>query len=120
MYSYIFTAHIIGALLFFVACIATFVSLFKPYKLETYRKLSLATSVLILGECVTGSVLTFLAYEPLNYLSLCGAIGAYTLLSIATLSVLKRKIREHKAELPAIVYPLSLAGIIPVVLTIFS
>ncbi len=120
MYSYIFTAHIIGALLFFVASITTFISLFRPYKIETYRKLALTTSVLIFGECVTGSVLTFLAYEPQNYLALCGTIGVYTLISIITLSILKRKIRESKAKFPALVYPLSLAGIVPVVLTIFS
>lgn len=120
MYSYIFTAHIIGAILFFIASIATLVSLFRPYKLETYRKLALATSVLIFGECVSGSALTILAYEPLNYLALCGAIGVYTLISITTLSILKRKITESKALLPTLVYPLSLAGIVPVVLTIFS
>jgi heme A synthase len=120
MYSYIFTAHIIGALLFFVASIATLVSLFRSYKIETYRKLAIATALLIFGECVTGSVLTFLAYEPLNYLTLCGAIGVYTLISITTLYILKRKMIELKAELPVIVYPLSFAGIIPVVLTIFS
>lgn len=120
MYSYIFTAHIIGALLFFVASIATLVSLFRPYKIETYRKLAITTALLIFGECATGSVLTFLAYEPLNYLALCGAIGVYTLISIVTLSILKRKMVENKAEFPALVYPLSLAGIAPVVLTIFS
>lgn len=120
MYSYIFTAHIIGALLFFVASIATFISLFKPYKPETYRKLALATSVLIFGECTTGSVLTILSYDPLNYLSLCAAIGVYTIISITTLYILKRKMTEHKEKLPALVYPLSFAGIVPVILTIFS
>jgi len=120
MYSYIFTAHIIGALLFFVASIATLVSLFRPYKLETYRKLAIATALLIFGECVTGSVLTILAYEPLNYISLCGAIGVYTIISITTLAILKQKIKKCEADLPVLVYPLSLAGIVPVVLTIFS
>lgn len=120
MYSYIFTAHIIGAILFFIASIATLISLFTPYKLETYRKLALGTSVLIFGECVTGSMLTILSYEPLNYLSLCGAIGVYTLISITTLAILKRKIAESKALLPTLVYPLSFAGIVPVFLTIFS
>ena len=120
MYSYIFTVHIIGALLFFVASIATLVSLFKPYKPETYRKLALATSVLIFGECTTGSVLTILSYDPLNYLSLCAAIGVYTIISITTLYILKRKIQERNAHFPSLVYPLSLTGIIPIFLTIFS
>ena len=120
MYSYIFTAHIIGALLFFVASIVVFISLFRPYKVETYSKLATTVALLIFGECVTGSVLTFLAYEPLNYLALCGAIGVYTLISITTLYILKRKMIEHKKELPALVYPLSFAGIVPVILTIFS
>lgn len=120
MYPYIFTAHIIGALLFFVASVATLISLFRPYKVATYRKLAIAVALLIFGECATGSVLTFLAYEPLNYLALCGAIGVYTLISITTLYILKRKMIEHKAGLPILVYPLSFAGIIPIVLTIFS
>lgn len=112
MYSIIFIVHIAGAILFFCASSFTFFSYLKPYRTETYRKLSLVISALLFGEFASGSLLAIITYKPINYLHLCGFIALYTIIALATLFILRQKLREMQTSLPSSVYTFSLAGIV--------
>ncbi len=117
MYSIILTIHIAGAILFFCASLITFFSYLKPYRSETYRKLSFGISALLLGEFASGSSLAIIAYKPINYLHFCGSIALYAIIAFATFYVLRQKRREadRQTSFPSFAHTFSLAGIVSLV-----
>lgn len=112
MYSIILTVHIAGAILFFCVSIITFFGYLKPYRVETYCKLSLGISALLFGEFASGSLLAIITYKPINYLHLCGFIALYTIIALATFYVLRQRRRERQTSLHSFAHTLSFAGIV--------
>lgn len=104
MYSILLTLHIVGATLFFGVSLATFFSYFKPYSIETYRRLFLVFSALLFGEFTSGSFLAIFSYKPINYIHLCSSIALYTLIALATFYVLRKRLNNSQKSLPSFVY----------------